>query len=199
MSSEPHESLTHPRLERACVRRALVLSMICAALQPAGAQGTDLPVGARVRVDVGTLVTGTFLGVRNDTLLIAGDRDRDTSRVALRAVSELDISRVRPGHALKGAALGLALGAISGVALLTAAGSPRADGPFAGSGSAQAIGALGVGALVGAAIGAAVGSQLRSDHWEPVVYPRFGRAQGPSATSARMGVRYGAGRGRLPQ
>jgi hypothetical protein len=118
---------------------------------------------------------GVFVGARNDTLLIFTKENRDTTAVPLNAVRRFEVSTRRDSHAVKGAALGLAIGAISGLAIAAAVGPPRADGPFAGSNTAQAVGIFGgVGALAGSAVGAVVGSLFRTDRWEPVVYPHFG-------------------------
>lgn len=162
---------------------AAVLFMVSVAspVRLASAQSTELPQGARVRVDAGPVLTGAFVGARNDTLLIVTTGTHDTTAVPLNAVRTFDVSTRRTGHAIKGAALGLAIGAISGFAIAAAVGSPRADGPFAGSNAAQSVGIFGgVGALAGSAVGAVVGSLFRTERWERVVSPHFGLSLGTS-------------------
>jgi hypothetical protein len=167
------------------------ICMVSTPVRLASAQSTELPQGARVRVDVGPVLVGVLVGARNDTLLILTRENRDTTAVALTAVRSLEVSTRRNGHAVKGAAVGLAIGAISGFAVAAAVGSPRADGPVAGSNTAQALGILGgVGASAGAAVGAVVGSLFRTDRWEPVVYPHFGLSPGAPATQTFVGIRY---------
>ena len=177
------------RLEKYARRRRalaalLFFAMVVSAPVPfASAQSTELSHGRRVRVDFGPVLAGVFVGARSDSLLIMTQGNRDTIAVPLNAVRRFDVSTGRNGHTVKGAALGLAVGAISGFAIAAAIGSPRADGPFAGSNTAQAVGIFGgVGALAGSAVGAVVGSLFRTDRWEPVVYPHLGTSPGAPAT-----------------
>jgi hypothetical protein len=131
------------------------------------------------------------MGVRNDTLLILTKENRDTTAVALTAVRRLEVSTRRNSHAVKGAVVGLAIGAVSGLGIAAGVGSPRADGPFADSNTAQAVGIFGgVGALAGLAVGAVVGSLFHTDRWEPIVYPHFGLSPGARAAQTFVGIRY---------
>jgi hypothetical protein len=191
MLSELFSREMYSRHRRTYAALLFVLSMVNAPVRLASAQSTQLPQGARVRVDVGPVLMGVLVGARNDTLLILTRDNGDTTAVPLNAVRRFEVSTRRNSHAVKGAAVGLAIGAISGFGVAAAVGSPRADGPFAGSNTAQALGILGgVGALAGAVVGAVVGSLFRTDRWEPVVYPHFGLSPGAPATQTFVGIRY---------
>ena len=66
------------RRRRALAALLFVVGLVSAPVRLASAQSSGLPQGARVRVDVGPVFTGVFLGARNDTLLILTD-NRDTT------------------------------------------------------------------------------------------------------------------------
>jgi hypothetical protein len=128
---------------------------------PSAASTADFPVepGTRVRLHTSPTerYTGTFLVLRNDTVLVRRSR---VTGVPYSSVSRLEVQQTNPASI----ALGAAVGAVSGIALFV--------GTDLGiSGRHEAQGRLlnpGLGAVVGGLSGAFLASKLFGSKWEQV-------------------------------
>jgi hypothetical protein len=135
-------------------------------------QPSSLHEGQRIRITAPvrglTQITGTFVAIRSDTLLMASvDRQLE---VPLSTVTRLEVSRGRSSNAGKGALIGLVGGLVVGGVInyvaCNAATSPRTC--FESQEGTQYIflGLWGASGAVGALVGALVGANVHRDRWE---------------------------------
>ena len=127
--------------------------------------------GVRVRVtalDCGLSGRATeFRALRADTLVL------DTTECPLASVTHLDVSRGQKSHGSLGAGIGVAAGALWGVALCRRnanaghhCGVPGSDADL----TLLVVGVLGAG---GGLVGAIVGSFIKTEQWEEIPLERL--------------------------
>ncbi len=143
---------------------------------PAATSHTVLPIvpGARVKVSATTLVSpllANYLEMKGDTaVFIESSAGRGIWTFTLDQITQIEQSqgdkRFNKGPMLKGAAIGIPLGALL---------FWGATGIFNTSDSTRKFNrgaTAGFGALVGAAVGAIVGSRVPQEHWMPLPLPK---------------------------
>ena len=158
---------TARRLRRACLATIVLL----AAVTPAVAQ--TLTPGTRVRVKSPTVVapvTGSFQGMRRDTVVVI--EDSQAAQIWTFAPATIDLLEVsvgmkkgNRGPIIKWTLIGLGTGFAVGW-LVAAIIEESGDTDYNEAASA------GVGAAVGAAAGAAYGYRKLEEHWAAVPIPR---------------------------
>lgn len=141
-------------------------------------QGGRLGLGDRVRIWVSPTqrLTGTFLGVRGDSLLLRRSR---SSSIPLSTISSLEVQRVQRKYTAAGALVGMLTGA--GLAVTTDLGI---------GGRHQVQGKIlnpGLGAIVGGLVGAGLAHTFLSSSWEEMSLS----ATGPDPGGGRAGIRLG--------
>lgn len=163
------------------------LVIIAAMASPASAQSpAAVESGLRMRVfpASGAPVIGRLVVWRSDSLIMIVNG-------AARAYPAPSIVRMetfagRRSQAWRGAKLGLAIGAVAGLALGLADGDDPPENWFAMTAGEKAMAAgAGLG-LLGMGIGAGVGAASRVDYWRPVDMPGAGEVAG---ARARVGAR----------
>jgi hypothetical protein len=123
-------------------------------------------VGSRIRLQAPTVVTerieGTVIRVDAESLLVGGN-DRAPVSVPRQAITRLEVSTGRHGHALLGMGIGAAIGAGLGAAWGSTGCLPAVGCGKSYSGAAALGGALG-----GGLWGAGIGALIKTDHWSAV-------------------------------
>lgn len=129
---------------------------------PSMLPGQDVQLGSRIRVTAPALglnkTVGRFQGLLADSLRL------DSTVVPLRSISRLEVSRGRSSAWSKGLVMGLAGGALAGVAL---GASACEEGFVFSAGSCVAAAGLG-GGLAGMLVGGVVGAFIRHEKWAPL-------------------------------
>ena len=134
-----------------------------------GALG-PIVVGSKVRLQAPTAVQGrvqgTVMEVDRESLLVSTENQRPL-RVSRGAITQLEMSFGRSGHAKKGALIGGAIGvAYAAVILALPEGEPCTPTPeYPCYTSGEYAGAMLVGGVLG---GALVGHLIKRDVWTPV-------------------------------
>lgn len=166
-----------PYLQSRVTRAAILALWPFVTASQAGAQGVAVSRATRIRVDYGAEVTGAYVGLRGDSLMVVADHQRDSIGIALSSVERVAISRGRHGHAVKGLEFGLYLGVLSGMIVSAVVGAPqqpRQGGPFSNIDGVTQTAILGVfGAVVGGTVGGIGGALYRTERWETIANPRF--------------------------
>jgi hypothetical protein len=156
---------------------------------PTSAQAPPIEPATRVRVtisDHGIRHVGALRAVDGDTLVL------DTLRLARTAITRLEVSRGRKGHAVLGAVIGaVTLGVVGAVG--GAAYSQIPDYPDDVTETAALGG--GAGLVLGGLIGAGVGALIKSDRWEEASFDQLHVSfmrwpGGPLGLSLRLAVRF---------
>lgn len=129
---------------------------------PSVLPGQDVQLGGRIRVTAPALglnkTVGRFQGLLADSLRL------DSMVVPLRSISRLEVSRGRSSSWSRGLVMGLAGGALAGVAL---GASACEEGFVFSAGSCVAAAGVG-GALAGGLVGAVVGAFIKHEKWAPL-------------------------------
>ncbi len=167
----------------------LILLLAGAARSAAVAQaGGPLQPGQRMRVRSTVAHTaelvGVFEGVRADTLMVRDDDRSVATAVPLATVDRLQVSRGRHSHWMTGAAIGFAVGAVTGV-IVGVAGHNDTDW-LIGSGASAFLGAVLL-APIGAGTGPVVGLLVRTERWQTVPLDGIGPGS-PAGPDGRLGV-----------
>lgn len=157
-------------------------------LLPVAAQAPPIEPGTRVRVtisDRGIRHVGALRAVHSDTLVL------DTLRLVRTAITRLEVSPGRRGHAALGAAIGAVglgvVGAVVGYEICQAADcGDDADGAMLGGGAGVVLGGL---------IGLGVGALIKTDRWEETSLERLRvsftrRSGGPLGLSVGLEARF---------
>jgi hypothetical protein len=170
---------------------AWALAVACCVIAPRlSAQGAPpVDVGSRVRVTLAGAesrrVAGTVVHVGNDSLsLVSG---RDTTAVAVRSISRLELSRGRRsfgGGAVLGGAIGAGLGTAG--ALAWVASSCFKSATSTGGNCPTGVSAAGI-VLGGGAVGALVGVLIRPERWARVGWTGLRASVGPGAVRVEVG------------
>jgi len=178
---------SHPAARR--VLAALLLAAALGALPvPAFAQPSGPPAsGARVRFRTDsagdTWVQGTLLGASRDSLWLRRQASGDTLVMERAQLRRIQAFAGRTSNAVKGAEVGVAVGAAVGFGLLLefSSGAHKSTG--------EVLFATGLVGAAGGLVGALVGSGIKSDRWTDV---------GPLGVSIRVSrdsMRFGVGVG----
>jgi hypothetical protein len=134
-------------------------------------------VGSRVRLQAPMVVLGriegTVIKLDGKSLLVAGS-ERTPVSVPRQAITQLEVSHGRHGHALLGMGMGAAIGAVLGAAV----GSTGCV-PAVGCGDSYSGGAAALGALGGGLWGAGIGALIRTERWSAVPLGQVGVSLGP--------------------
>lgn len=142
---------------------ALAMALVLAPVLARGEEPSSVTEGARVRVTAWSLKLHYASGVVNslgrDTLTLLRDRGSDLRLVPFSAISRLELSSGRRGHAWAGIGLGLLVGAVAGGAIGAAASEGGEWGDLD-----VAVGVAG-GAVGGMIVGGVVGALIKSERW----------------------------------
>ena len=135
----------------------------------AGQDASLLKAGARVRVSVQGPPAETLVGVLTTTpsdaiSIRTGER---VTRIALRAITKVEVSRQRRSRAHEGAELGSVVGMALGATAVSATSSPE---DFRSQLTAD-WGTTVASTFAGALVGGLIGSALHTEHWEAVPLP----------------------------
>jgi hypothetical protein len=175
---------------RGCLKAAVVCSffILCAEAgsQEQLASPFPLTVGSRIRLLAPTVVTGRIEGMviqLDGRSMLVGANGRTPVSVPHQAITRLEVSTGRRGHALLGLGIGAAVGAGLGAAL----GSTGCV-PAVGCGQSYSGGAAAVGAVGGAAWGAGIGALIRTDRWSAVPLERLRLSLGPIRGGLRISL-----------
>ena len=167
----------------------VVALMSCAqahfAEPPSGS--VDVSVGSRVRVTSGAAAEptiGTVAGLEGDALVVRGYVSDTPMRIPIADIQRLEVSAGRMSHAGRGALIGAAVGAMSGVLVTIGDYSDDVHGGDPNPAATAAIGAAG-----GALVGAAIGWRLKTDRWLPGELPKAGVSFVPLRRGAALSFR----------
>ncbi len=143
---------------------------------PAAPQTTVLPIvpGARVKVSATTLVSpllANYLEMKGDTaVFIESAAGRGIWTFTLEQITKIEQSqgdkRYNKGPMLKGAAIGVPIGALLFWGTTGIVNTSDSTRKFNRGGTAA------FGAAVGAVVGALVGSRIPQEHWMPLPLPK---------------------------
>ena len=176
-------SLALPRLPRTVWSSLAAVVCSCSCLtveawsQEQSASPLPVAVGSRIRIQAPTVVPGRIEGTviqLDGKSLLVGANGRTSVSVPRQAITQLEVSTGRHGHALLGMGIGAAIGAGAGAAL----GSTGCV-PAVGCGQSYSGGAAAVGAVAGAAWGAGIGALIKTDRWSGVPLERAQISLGP--------------------
>jgi hypothetical protein len=161
---------------------ATLLAQAGGALTVAEEPGT-LAVGSRVRVtspEVGPQpLVGLIVALPPGAVVVSGEGGAQ-SRVTLGSASSLEVSAGRKSRAGRGAMIGAAVGAMTGI--LINVGDYNTDEP-------NTLAVSAVGAVSGAALGALVGLVFRTDDWRPAKAHAVSAGIGPIPRGAALSLR----------
>jgi hypothetical protein len=119
--------------------------------------------GDRVRVTAPTIdpdpFVGTFVSMGADTCVLLVEGRAEALALPFASVTSLEVSRGRKSYALAGAGIGLAAGAVVGVAIA----SGTEEGEY--EGLARFVSVAG-GTGIGLVIGTVVGASIKTERWE---------------------------------
>ncbi len=159
----------------------MLVSSLVAVLPIAAQQPISIPPNARMRISAPTRELDSAVAVvveqRGDSLTIRLLSSKQTLTLNRAELSSLEVSRAQHRHPLKGAGIGLVVGAALGGVIGFVGGDDECtqspDSFFGGcflaltAGQKAAAGAVGLGAT-GALIGAIVGAFHKTDVWSPI-------------------------------
>jgi hypothetical protein len=145
-----------------------------------------VPGGSRIRVHTlapgpmarfpaledrpGESFTGTFVGLRPDTLVVDREGDGDRLGIPIASIASLEASLGRHSRAGRGAVIGLLGGAAAGVVVglvVCANGNCESSGIDDATPIVASVLGLG-GAVAGAGIGAGAGAMVKTERWRRV-------------------------------
>jgi len=195
------------------LRSSFFTSLFCLrALAAASQDAIPLEPGTRVHVTSRmfsanpyagpTLVTATFVEMRNDSLFLRLDRGQSASvangepiGVPESTVTMLAVLKGKRPATAEGAGVGVALGLVGGLVVALHNKSPEGSGNGGNqslsfpdfSGFERASEVL-LGGLIGAALGAVVGSAFHADRWVPIPTDRLRVSVGPSGRPGGVSV-----------
>lgn len=175
-----HSAIARPLFAAALLAIALGAPLVPASAQqatpPAASPTTVLPIvpGARVKVSATTLVApllANYLEMKGDTaVFIESSAGRGIWTFTLDQITKIEQSqgdkRYNKGPMLKGAAIGVPIGALLFWGTTGIIGTSDSTRKFNRGATA------GVGAVVGAAVGAIIGSRVPQEHWLPLPLPK---------------------------
>ncbi len=175
------------------LRTRMVIGLVVAPLVTVAAQEAPaVKAGDRVRVVApsvpGSPFVGTFVALTADSLVVQDSKD--TWRVSLASVNQVDLSQGRKSHALFGAGIGLLVGGGVAAAVLYTGGSTSPCDQSANQdamASAECIGLTALGGVAGAGLGAIVGGLIRTEGWQEIPLERLRVSLRPLA-GARIGM-----------
>jgi hypothetical protein len=188
------------------LRSILFTSLLCLRALAAASQGTiPLQPGTRVHVTSRmfsanpyagpTLVTATFVEMRNDSLFLQLDRGQSAIvangvqpiGVPVSTVTALSVRQGKRPAIAVGAAIGLAVGLVGGL-VVALHDTARASIYFPGT---KPFGEAIIGGAIGCVVGAGVGSLFHADRWVPIPTDRLRVAVRPSGGlgGVRVGLR----------
>jgi hypothetical protein len=129
-------------------------------------------VGSKIRFQASTTiqgpVEGTVMEMDHESLLVSTENQRPL-RVPRQAITQLEVSTGRRGHARTGLIIGAAVGAAIGAVLPLDSGCTQTQLAAKDSSCVSSRGALIAYAVVGdAGLGALVGHLIKSDRWSSV-------------------------------
>lgn len=186
-------SLDWPRPSRHSIG---LLSLVLLAASPCGgmAQAAPLRVGARVRAQPtgpGTRwVQGQLVALTADSVTIRIRKGGDTVSLATSTLARFQVSHGRHAQTVKGAVIGLGLGAGAGLVVGLALKSDTCT-DFCEievtTGDVLAVTALGAG--LGAGTGMLIGAVTHAERWQPVNMPHSALRLGPTVKGALVGLR----------
>jgi len=140
-------------------------------------------VGSRVRITAPELgpqpLIGQVLALEPGAVVVGQKNGSDKRRVSLASAQSLEVSTGRKSQAARGAMIGGAIGALSGI--LINVGDYNSD-------SNTLLVSI-VGAASGAAVGALVGWGIKTDVWRPAKAPAVSAAILPVPRGASFSVR----------
>lgn len=170
---------------RTAVRASLLATLLVAPFVPAGAQQSTPPAtsrsialpivpGARVKVSASTLVSpllANYLEMKGDTaVFIESSAGRGIWTFTLAQITKIEQSqgdkRFNKGPMLKGAAIGVPVGALLFWGVTGIVNTSDSTRKFNRGGTAA------FGAAVGALVGAIVGSRVPQEHWMSLPLPK---------------------------
>jgi hypothetical protein len=157
-----------------------------------GALG-PISVGSKVRLQASTVVQGpirgTVMEMDRESLLVSTENQRPL-RVSRQAITQLEVSTGRRGHARTGLIIGAVVGAASGAVVPLNFGCTQAQ---IAAGDSSCIVSRGTmityGVLGDAGLGALIGHLIKSDRWSSVPPERIRVSVAPSGgRGARMSM-----------
>jgi hypothetical protein len=164
----------------------LTVALACFASSHALAQTPAVPrVGQRVRVtsaiDHTPVLKGQVGAISADTLLLRqadGDGNTLNTAIPLGSIAQLDVSRGRRSHWVRGLVIGTVMGAAAGAAIGAAS---RDENDWLVLTEVTALYGAMVFAPIGGGVGLIVGALARTERWETVPLDRVGPhiARGP--------------------
>lgn len=186
-------------------RNWIILLILASVPRGAAAQQLETAPGARIRVthtchvaddgsvrcDSGSYArhwrdTGTFVEVRNDTLVLQTAEHQNGLRLPLTAVQRLEIPDGQESRWKRGSTIGTVLGAVAGGVV---GGANGAD-DFAPK-EAHVAGGIILGAVAGFAVGAITGSLFKTEHWVSQPILAMGLIEPQCSTKAyAMSIRF---------
>ena len=175
-----------------CLVAALAAMTGC--VPPPSERGVSWGPGTRIRVSTpsagGDGLVGSLVGLVGDTLtLLPAKRSDTTVVVILSDRTRLERSMGRHTHALKGAGIGLLVGATGGAIAGHVSGDDK-GGWFGYTASDKAhIGAVTFG-IAGALVGLAIGGNLQTEEWQLVRLSPGGRIGVVPRSDARVALAY---------
>ena len=150
---------------------------------PVAEEAGAVAVGSRVRVispEVGPQpLVGSVVALPPGAVVVSGDGGAQR-RVTLASASSLEVSTGTKSRAGRGAMIGAAVGAMSGI--LINVGDYNTDKP-------NTVAVSVVGAASGAAVGALVGLAFKSEDWRPAKVPAVSAGIGPIPRGAALSLR----------
>jgi hypothetical protein len=182
-----------------CLRAPAAASQDAIPLQP----GTRVHVTSRMfsaNPYVGpTLVTATFVEMRNDSLFLRLDRGQSASvanevqpiGVPESTVTVLSVLQGKRSATAEGAAVGLGVGLVGGLVVALHDKSPESSGTTSFGPDFSGLirpGEVLLGGLIGAGLGAVVGSAFHADRWVPIPTDRLRVSVGPSGSTGGASV-----------